>query len=111
MRYYITKWVIRRGIVVIEGDEPQRRDRDLKDHVWLDLGDSWRNSRITIGTDAFLTLKEARQDAEFRFQAHLDKCRRELNRAEKAWEQLGEGKLRIHRQPKLIRHCSPFKTR
>jgi hypothetical protein len=107
--YYVTKWVIRRGILVFKGKPPERRERDFKDHVWLDLGEQpWRNNRMTIGTDAFLTLAEAQQDAEYRFQAHLEKCRQELERAEKAWKQLAEGKLQAHRQPNLIRKCHPF---
>lgn len=107
--YYVTKWVIRRGILVFKGGPPERRDRDFKDHVWLNLGEQpWRNNRMTIGTDAFLTLAEAQQDAEHRFQAHLDKCRSELERAEQAWQQLTKGKLQVHHQPSLIRECRSF---
>lgn len=106
--YYVTKWVLRRGILAFHGGPPQRRDRDIKAHVWLDHGELWRHNRMTIGTDAFLTLQEARQDAEYRFQAHLESCRRELERAEHAWQQLTEGKLQVHNQPRPIRNCNPF---
>ena len=63
---------------------------------------------MTIGHDAWLTLKEAQDHATYQFQQHKKACQEALKAAEEALVLLHEGKLITHQDPQRIRDLYAF---
>lgn len=111
MKFYITRWVIARGIVVLDGRFHQNQGQH-KMHVFAPLpSHPNRLDMFTLGRDAFLHLDEARDDAERRFETHLARTRVVLQNAEKAMELLKKDRelLQVHTEPVSISTCRAFK--
>jgi hypothetical protein len=106
---YITKWVLARGIIVAEGKPlrlSSRQQRNLYEaHI---PGHRWGVVLLTLGTEAFLTLREANAQASKMFQQHVEDCKAALEAAEEAMRLFQEGKLKTHRNPKRIKDVHAF---
>lgn len=113
VKFYVTKWVIARGILHVEGTKPVKHHPRMKNlHTRVDVP-GWRSSYpLRVGADAFLSLKEAEEDARERFAVHLKKMRREYTYAKRAAQliQAGKGPV-IHHAPLHVKNCHAFSSR
>lgn len=108
MKLYVTKWVLARGILVLEATKPERRRKSLKYHSFL-RGVGRRMSAVTLGRDAFQTLKEAQADARKRFEAYYQQTVSELAYASFAWDNVRQGlPIAVHKMPRSVSKCSAF---
>ena len=111
-KFYVTKWALQRGIVVLMGTTPKKEGSQSTFHSWVDVpGPYPPNSHVTVGRDAFLTLEEAQQDAEKRFRAHKKKLRAHLRQAKRHLKALESGGLQVHEHPptpQAFKACKPF---
>lgn len=106
---YITKWVIARGIVVGKGEPRQVGTRVKRKVYYIEL----RGSRnylpyMTLGSEVFLTLAEAQQNAGERFQRHLKDCQDALDAAREGFVLMNRGKLLVHKDPEDIQMIHAF---
>lgn len=108
MKIYVTKWVTARGILVLDGTKPIRRGRSRNWYTTAH-GVGNRLAVLKIGSEAFLTLKEARVNARVRFAERYERARTELRWASQAWTTLQAGvPVQVHTKPKVISGCHPF---
>lgn len=108
MLLYVTKWVIARGILLVEGSTPHRcgRSKNLYSSI---TGVGRRMSKLGIGREAFYTLKEARENARIRFEVHCKRARAELTKADLDWKRIQKGDLvQVHKKPEVLSKCRPF---
>lgn len=106
---YITKWVIARGIIVGKGEPRQVGTRVRREVYQVEL----RGSRnylpyMTLGQEVFLTLEEAKVNAEERFQRHLKDCQDALEAAREGFVLMNRGKLLVHKDPEDIQLIHAF---
>lgn len=108
MLIYVTKWVLARGILLVEGTVPQRRGQSY--YLYSDVrGVGRRASVVLIGREAFLTLKEARADARERFKVRLKRAQVEHRQALACWDHLEKGAdVAVHKAPVTVSKCGPF---
>ncbi len=106
---YITKWVLARGIIVAEGEPLRLSSRQHRNLYEVNIpGHRWGVVLLTVGSEAFLTLKEANAQASKIFQRHVEDCKAALEAAEEAVKLFQEGKLMTHRNPKRIKDVHAF---
>lgn len=106
---YITKWVLARGIIVAEGEPLRISSRQQRNIYEAHIpGHRWGVVLLTVGSEAFLTLKEANEQASKMFQRHVEDCKAALEAAEEAVKLFQEGKLKTHRNPKRIKDVHAF---
>jgi len=106
---YITKWVLARGIIVAEGEPHKitpRQHRNLYE-VYIP-GHRWGVVLLTVGSEAFLTLEEAKVQASKMFQRHFEDCEAALEAAKEAVKLFQEGKLEVHKNPIRIKDVHAF---
>jgi len=78
-------------------------------HTSVDIP-GWRSSYpLKVGAEAFLTLKEAEEDAMERFARHVKKVRQEYAYAVRATRliELGKGPV-VHRNIQAVNKCHAF---
>lgn len=113
VNFYVTKWVIARGILHVEGTRPAKHHHRMQTfHTRVDVP-GWRSSYpLRVGSEAFLSLKDAEEDARERFARHLKKMQREYAYAKRAQQlvQAGKGPV-IHHAPLHVKHCHAFSSR
>ncbi len=109
MLLYVTKWVLARGILLLEGTAPHRRGQS---HLFYSdvRGVGRRSSVVSIGREAFTTLKEAQADAKERFKVRLKRAQTEHRQAVSYWNRLeGGDQVAVHKKPGVVSKCGPFK--
>lgn len=108
MLLYVTKWVLARGILLVEGSTPHQRGQSH--NLYSDVqGVGRRMTVVMIGSEAFFTLKEARDDARRRFKVRLKRAQTEHRIAQQYWKKLEAGvPLAVHKKPALVSKCGPF---
>jgi len=106
---YITKWVIARGIIVGKGEPRQVGSRVRRKVYYVELRGS-RNSLpyMTLGSEVFLTLEEAKMNAEERFQRHLKDCQDALEAAREGFILMNRGQLQVHKDPEDLQGVHAF---
>ena len=111
MLLYVTKWVLARGILLVEGSPPHKRGQSH--NLYSDVRGVGRSTTVVmIGSEAFFTLKEAREDAQQRFKVRLKRAQTELRTAQHYWKQLEAGvPLAVHKKPILVSKCGPFDSK
>lgn len=107
-RLYITKWVLARGILVAEGEIEDPIPRAQKKRVYARLPGARFAGPLFLGSEVFLTLKEARADAAERFRVALRNAKTQLAYLEAAHTKLDE--LLVHKPGKLVGRCHAFKN-
>lgn len=108
-KLYINRWVISRGIIVVEGTKPERwSERSKRLRSWARPPGCPYTRAFIIGDDTFLSLKEAHRDAHRRIREHLNRRRQELWYAEQAHERLLKGELQVHEAFGSITECQAF---
>jgi len=112
-RLYVTKWVIARGILVLEGtlrdDEMSKPWRTSYYYIDLPHGNNWRCQQLSLGVECFLTLEEAQADAEQRFEKHAAKTKAEAWKAQEAVLRLARGELQVHEEVDQVKALHAFK--
>lgn len=110
MKFYVTKWVIARGILLVEGSVPAKLHYRMQYlHTSVKVP-GWRSSYpLKVGAEAFFTLKEAEDDARERFARHMKKMRQEYAYAVRATRliELGKGPV-VHRNVLAVNKCHAF---
>jgi len=119
-RLYVTRWVLSRGILVMQGHLHRRKGEAGAQKDWYLLEkpyrDSFRHSQVALGNEAFLTLSEAMTNAKFRFADAKAIYQTRVNELVRANQQVGAGKLKVHdlttfEREFAISHLRAFESR
>jgi len=106
-RLYITKWVLARGILTMEGEvEDAPTPRGYIKRVWVSLPGLRYPRVLLLGREVFESLKEAREDARHRFEMALRQARAAAGYLEKASARLDE--LKVHKKGVVVSKCRAF---
>lgn len=100
MRFYVTKWVLTRGILVARA-EPQQPPGAILPRITA------FGHVIRVGSEAFRSLPAARDDARKQFEAALKTSRTQNAYFERAMERLDE--LLVHEHVTDVTTCRAFK--
>lgn len=99
---YVTKWVIARGIVVLEAERDTRPWRKGREWYHLDFpGKDHLLEMVGIGKDAFYTLEEAQEDALRRWEKYAQHTAEVAEKAQKGLQKALRDELQVHYSPKL----------
>lgn len=106
---FVTKWVLARGIIVAEGERHNMSWRQTRELYEVKLpGHRWQRVLMTLGSDAFLTMEEARKYAGEIFQKQVQDQVDALEAAQEALRLYRSGKLQVHENPINIREVYAF---
>lgn len=103
MKLYVTKWVLARGIVVLEGKPVRVNDRRSRREWYLvDIpgGDTSRMEQVRLGSDAFFEEEEARANALERWEEYATKSADVAKRATEGLIRVQRGELQVHMMPR-----------
>lgn len=111
MKYYVTKWVIARGILHVEGSKPYTIRGSASKFVHARV-EGWRRQYpLRVGSEAFKSLDDAMADAKLRFEEHLRYAQTEYTYAKRALQLIQQGKGPVvHHAPLQVKHCHAFNS-
>lgn len=99
-KLYVTRWVLARGILLINGRLERRKGGKgvNKDLYSLEGGDIDRHRRswVCIGQDAFFTLEEAERAARETFEKAAQEAATRSRLLSQALDGVEQGRLAIH---------------
>lgn len=106
-RLYITKWVLARGILVTNAKlEKPPTPRGYKPRAWICLPGQRFKIPLLLGSEVFLSLDEAKEDARRRFEAALKQSQASVAYLTRAVE--GFDSLQIHEEIERVNLCRAF---
>ena len=110
MRFFITKWVLARGILVIESkQQPKPIHESSYQYVQLHVPGLRHSYPLKVGQEVFLSLREAKADARRRFTRNLRRLQVELKRAQEALTKIEAGTgPKVHEPVKWLNQCKAF---
>jgi hypothetical protein len=109
MKIFVTKWVLARGILAVDGSTPYLNRGSFKKRTDVVLPGRRNGYPLLVGSEAFLTLEEAEEDAKVRFERHLKKTRSEYAYAKKAAQLIKNGtRPAVHKNIRAVNRCHAF---
>jgi len=110
VRIFITKWVVARGIIVMDVEKPKPWQKTSRyDSASVNDKEGRFYAPLRMGVEAFYTLEEALADAAQRFETRRDQLERELTSVKRGIALLKAGKgPNVHTKFKRVSDCKAF---